>query len=414
MYNILVEDMGGVVLTNQLGPVVRGRDCYGRDHEVDLLWERLSRGHVLLAAPRRFGKTSLMYRLLDAPRWSYKVILADLEHLNEPAEFVTWLLDALARNPALAKLTGSLSFVPKRLWHGLLNTVEEVELFKLRVKLRAELRDRWQESGEELFRKLAASSEPVVIMLDEFPVMIDRVRRSSGSENARILLHWLRQIRQSPGNENLRFVLAGSIGIDSILNELGEISTINDFERIRLDPFSPRLASKFLDELAQGARVPLSPSVKKRMMKLIGVLVPYFLRVLFAEVEKAHRRDGDDLTPKTVDRIYHERVLGVACKGYFDHYYSRLSAHYSPAEERAVKSLLREMASTETLTRDVCRQHYRREVGETASTERFLALMVELENDFYIDYLPQKTAYQFTCKLLRDWWLRHYGMSTND
>jgi len=150
------------------------------------------------------------------------------------------------------------------------------------------------------------------------------------------------------------------------------------------------------------------------MMKLIGVLVPYFLRVLFAEVEKAYRRDEGSLTPKAVDRVYHEKVLGVACKGYFDHYYSRLSAHYPPAEERAVKSLLREMAAAETLSRDVCRQHYRREVGDAASTDRFHALMVELENDFYIDYLTQANAYRFTCKLLRDWWLRHYGMSTAD
>ena len=400
------------MLINQLGPVVRGRDCYGRDHEVDLIWDRLSRGHVLLAAPRRFGKTSLMYRILDEPRYNYKVVLADLEHIAEPAEFVTWLLEALVKNPALAGLTGGLSFIPKKLWHGFRSTFEEVELFKLRVKLREKLRDRWQESGEELFRKLADSPEPVVIMLDEFPVMIDRIMRSSDGQSARVLLHWLRQVRQSPGNEKLRFVLAGSIGIDGILNQLGEISTINDFERIRLQPFSAQVASELLDELAAGARVPLSTAAKNRILKLIGVLVPYFLRVLFAEIEKSYRRDSNTPTPMDVERIYHEKVLGVDCKAYFDHYYSRLSAHYPPVEERAIKSLLRAMASADTLSRDACRQYYRREVGENASTERFHALMVELENDFYIEYTPRTSQYRFACKLLRDWWLRHYGLSS--
>ena len=50
---------------NRVGPPVRGDDLFGRDAFVDLVWEKLDSTHILLAAPRRFGKTSVMYRLID-------------------------------------------------------------------------------------------------------------------------------------------------------------------------------------------------------------------------------------------------------------------------------------------------------------------------------------------------------------
>jgi hypothetical protein len=36
--------------------------------------------------------------------------------------------------------------------------------------------------------------------------------------------------------------------------------------------------------------------------------------------------------------------------------------------------------------------------------------MANLENDFYVGFNNGQSAYHFSCKLLRDWWLRHYGM----
>jgi hypothetical protein len=40
--------------------------------------------------------------------------------------------------------------------------------------------------------------------------------------------------------------------------------------------------------------------------------------------------------------------------------------------------------------------------------------MTDLENDFYIRFEADTHRYQFACKLLRDWWLRHYGMMSRN
>ena len=117
---------------NMVGPPVRGENFFGRESLVDLIWQKLQAGHVLLAAPRRFGKTSIMYRLLDEPRWGYRLVHADLEHLTEPAELITQLVAQLATHSHLSRVASRLSYFPRTLWSRFQRSFEEVELLKLR------------------------------------------------------------------------------------------------------------------------------------------------------------------------------------------------------------------------------------------------------------------------------------------
>ena len=128
---------------------------------------------------------------------------------------------------------------------------------------------------------------------------------------------------------------------------------------------------------------------------------------------KAQRQDKEAITPKKIEQLYRDKVLGMDCKTYFDHYYARLHEYYPPHEEAAVKRILRELAVVEQMTRDACYQFYRERVGDRADLEVFNRLMADLENDFYIRFDADAHRYEFACKLLRDWWLRHYGMQAD-
>ena len=402
------------MVINRVGAPVRGNDFYGRDALVDLIWQKLRNGNILLAAPRRFGKTSVMYRLIDEPHFDFKVVHADLEHMIEPAELISQLAVQLAKDTRLSKIANGLSYFPKTLWTRFKNTFSEVDLLKVRVKLREQVRPYWQENGEELFKRIADFESTIVFVLDEFPMMIDRMARSSNHrEEAKTLLRWLRAQRQAPNTRNVRFLIAGSIGIGHVLNELGEISAINDFEQIRLEPFPPKVALGLLTELERSQKIKLSDTCKRKMLQLIGTHVPYFIQVIFSEVAKVQAQEGEAITPKKVEQIYRDKVLGVDCKTYFDHYYGRLRDYYRPQEEKAIKRILRELAVVGRLTRDVCYQFYRENLGSHSDSEEFNRLMTDLENDFYIRFDADARVYEFASKLLRDWWLRHYGLEAN-
>jgi hypothetical protein len=390
---------------------VRGSDFYGRDAFVQIVSDKLRAGHVILAAPRRFGKTSVMFRLQDAPQWNYRIVHADLEKFSEPTELIVHLVEQLARDDKLAKLLKGVKWLPNTLWQFVKNNVEEVEFLEVKIRLKEEIRQHWQERGEELFRLAAKSEETIIFMLDEFPMMIDLMARTKGRrQEAVALLRWLRAIRQSPETEKVRFLIAGSIGIDQVLNGLGEITAIGDFEKLTLTPFPPKVAAAFLDELANTHALKLSPACKRKMLELIGTPVPHFLQILFSEIHKAHAQDSEKITPKRIERLYRERVLGVDCKSYFDHYYGRLRSYYRPDEEKAAKRILRELAVVGAMKQGACWQFYQGIIGHKPDQDRFNQMMTNLENDFYVRFDEQARQYEFARKLLRDWWLRHYGM----
>jgi hypothetical protein len=409
MYNKNV----GLIL-NQVGPPVRGHNCFGREAFIDLLWQKLRCGHILLAAPRRFGKTSIMYKMLDEPRWEYQVLLTDLEPLREPADLVAKLTELLMSQERTSRLLRGASFFPNKLWSGFRRSVEEIELHKLRLKLRDEIRPNWQASGDELFQRLSGAGFTIAFLLDEFPMMLDGMIRKGGAEDARALLRWFRSVRQRPQARDIRFLIGGSVGIGAILRKLGESSSINDFENIRLETFSPATAAAFLESLAQGAETTLSRPCQQKMLDMVGLPIPYFLQVLFSEVRKVQLQGTSAITAKLIEQVYHQRVLGTDCKSYFDHYYGRIPEYYGLERERGIKRMLRTLAVSPEVRRDVCYQIYRKEVGSTATAEQFNDLAADLENDFYICPRGEGTHFCFASKILRDWWLRYYGMEYGD
>jgi uncharacterized protein len=207
----------------------------------------------------------------------------------------------------------------------------------------------------------------------------------------------------------VRFLVAGSIGIGNVLNNLGETSSINDFETLKLQPFSEPVADRFLLALSESHDVPLMPAVRKKVVQLIGTRVPYFLQIMFSEIAKALKERDIAPTTTTVETLYRETVLGVDCETYFDHYYGRLRDYYDKPDERAAKTILRTVANLSSVKRAECYQIYRKEC-DGADIEWFNGLMANLENDFYVAFDSRRNVYSFSCKLLRDWWLRHYGM----
>ncbi len=399
-------------MINRIGPPVRGEDFFGRESFVDLVWQRVRAGHVLLAAPRRFGKTSVMYALIDAPRHDFRIIHADLEHMSDPTELLTELIIKLSRERGFSLNLPGMGEAAKRLLERARGVVSEVELLETKITLREQTRRNWKDIGTALFAQVATFKQPVLFILDELPMMLDRMAASpEGREQAIEMLRWLRHLRVAPEMSDLHFLVAGSIGIDYVLNDLGEITAMNDFERLRLEPFTPQVAGQFLDALGDANNIALSPACRTKIFQLIGEPVPYFLQIMFSEVSKLHSASGDKITPAKIERIYHERVLGMDCKSYFEHYNGRLRDYYKPQEEKAIKRLLRELAVTDSLTRSAAHAILHESLGRTLEVEEFNGLMANLENDFYIRQDATTYDYSFACKLLRDWWLRYYGLA---
>ena len=152
----------------------------GRDEELNELWRILERDNVLLMAPRRYGKTSHMYAMLDEPQPGWKVVLVDVEYIDDPAEFLTTLTAELLRiQPVRNHLLSKVSSLPGSLsaWFGSLTqdlAVKVLDVAELKLRLRDQLEhpESWPELAAQFIAQLGGLDEDLSIILDEFPVMI--------------------------------------------------------------------------------------------------------------------------------------------------------------------------------------------------------------------------------------------------
>ena len=184
---------------------VHGDQFFAREAEIEALKERVREGtHTLLTAQRRMGKTSLVRELLRqlSAEGDYETLFVDLEAVDTPA-------DAVAE---IAFATRSISTAWERIRSGFANflqgvgnRIEAVEVADLKVKLRSGIDSgSWDRRGDEVFTALAAVDKPVVLAIDELPILVNRLLKGHDYQitperraATDLFLSWLRRNGQS-------------------------------------------------------------------------------------------------------------------------------------------------------------------------------------------------------------------------
>ena len=290
------------------------------------------------------------------------------------------------------------------------DSIDEVALAEFKIKLKEDISDRWREKGKELFKIVEGIDQKFLFVVDEFPLMVKKMA-DKDRELAVNFLEWFRALRQGPNSlKNSRFIIGGSIGIERLINKLGAAYTINDFEQIKVGPFSKDIANDFIIELFRAEAHQVDPLMVDRILKLIGPPVPYYIQILVSEMVKEARLENVKISPEQAVRVYKKRVLGVECKTYFDDYYQRPSRYYTPQEERIVKALLKELAKVDSISSRALFNLYMEVSNQKGSYEDFVLLMNDLVRDFYAEFDPENQIYSFASRVLRDWWLIHYRL----
>ena len=219
--------------------------------------ERVRDGtHTLVTAQRWMGKTSLVRELLRRLKedGAFETVFVDLEDANDAA-------DAIAE-------TGTHS-VPVQVFRRRIMTVfanalrevqriEELSLVDMRVKLRAGVDDRnWRQKGDEVFSALAESDRPVVLAIDELPILVDRMLKNGGDRiepegcrAAGAFLSWLRKNGQAHKGRVI-LILSGSVSLEPILRRAGLSAQANIYSPFDLKPWNEEDRSR-LPRCARG------------------------------------------------------------------------------------------------------------------------------------------------------------------
>ena len=208
---------------------VEGPDrFFNRDAELEALAERVRDGtHTLLTAQRRMGKTSLVRELLRRLRadGGFETVFVDLEDAADAPDAVAAIgAEAKSASGALRRI-GTLF---ANALQGVVETIDELSLADVRVKLRAGVdAGDWRRKGDGVFAALADGDRPVVLAIDELPILVHRLltagterTQAEGRAAADAFLSWLRRNGQMH-RDRVMMILSGSVGLEPILRRAG-------------------------------------------------------------------------------------------------------------------------------------------------------------------------------------------------
>jgi uncharacterized protein len=359
------------------GGVVRGADFVGRDDIIHSILKQAHKGgNLLLTAPRRFGKTSLMRALQASSQSGSAVLFVDVE-------------DALG----LGDLIASLDIGLDRLNMARAD-VSPAELDVL-DRLTAIQRD-LKAAARGLVQRVTNWSGQALILVDEVTYMLE-----NAGEGAADCLSLLEELAEA--SEHVAWLFAASTDFKSYLRVHGLSFAPSRMNDITLSPFTDQAARTLIRALLAPLGLRLSRSAEDRVLEHAHPPVPFFLQILVFELQAAWRRGARVLDEAFIDEVVEKHVLGPDCRRWFDAFRWHLGSYYSdelPAARLILGQLARHGSRDKSQLASLLEAH-------AVSVNNLDDLLQRLHYDMYVAPTPDGSAFHIENRLLAAYWRRH-------
>lgn len=378
-----------------IGPPAKGERYLPRPLVEGLFWQALQSGeHVVFVAPRRVGKSSIMEALVANPRHDCCMVYQNIESCGTTAELYQRLWELLiAQENRPARLIEQVKKVLIARKVKGISMDGGLELESTTVDHKALLLD--------LLKKLGNERIHVVLLLDEFPEVVARVHRNEGAEAAVDILHTLREMRHSDDFKHFTLVLAGSIGLHHVVAQLDRPKLVNDLRTIDVPALEVQEGHQLLDLILDGASLQVQPAVRELILDTVGVLLPYHIQLLIADMDLLARRNN--IAEATPDLVEQAVLAVIARHDKFQDWETRLITYLDPADRAYCFALLASCAHNEHYTIQEAFALSKSIAPGTA----YKALVDDvLERDGYL--LQTGTHLAFRSPFLRRWWANRH------
>lgn len=392
-------------MRNITGSPVENSDFFDRPADLARLQREFrSNANVLLTAPRRVGKTSLVLRLCSLEKGAGRhAVYANVEGCHDELAFAEKLVDALNECGFHPELMNRVALCFRRARQALSGMKVGAAGVDMEMG-EAEDPDHSTvgRALESIFRKIENSDTAVLLAIDEMPeLLFALLRQEHGQDRVSRLLHWLRSLRQTY-RRNIRWIFLGSIGLDSFVEERNLGKTINDLTPMSLEALTEEEAHAFLIALGESNNLPLREAERSAIIAKVGWPLPHHLQIVFhALVDTGVRKSGTS----SVEAAFAE-LLKPANLSRFDTWRQRLDEQFSTPDATTAKDILRHLCqhpegrSREQMLNALMST---RQNADAAAVEDVLArMLLILQRDGYI--LEKNGSYAFRSFLLREYW----------
>jgi hypothetical protein len=386
------------------GQVVTGKQYFPREKDENKIWRRLQKGsHILLLAPRRVGKTSLLRNLERNPKAQYIFLYSIVQSCSTEHEYYKAIIENLFKSNFTDKL-GKVKHWGKDKLDALTSSVKGLKLSELGIEF--DNKDRLLNHNDlKAVLETINIDKKLILVIDEFPDVLEKINEEQGHSAAVAFLSGCRELWQDPAlDEKMQFILTGSIGLDTLVSKLNLSNLINVLNTLSIEPFSEQKADEFVDFISHHAKdtIELTTQTKHYLLEKVGWLMPYYIEILWTSLEDLCC--DEEITKPTkalVDKAYDE-LFSQTNRSYFIHWVERLT-RFAKVERQFAAQLLAKIADTGEVANQVV-QNLKQDSQFADINGNYVCDC--LEHDGYI-FFNTAQNYQFTSPLLKGWWRQY-------
>lgn len=374
------------------GQVARKENFWDRKKELEDIWYKIESGsHILLVAPRRVGKTSIMYNILDNPKEDYIVLYIDTESANGENEFWKKLFFRLMEEEFVNTLQNKAK--------NFFNELKTIKISELTLK-GVKFGDGKEMDYASAFKKIIKTldtDKKLIIMMDEFALTIENIIKYEEIKNAQSLLKTHRELRQDSTLLNkVTFIYAGSIGLESVASKIDSIGLINDLSSIKVLPLQFDDAKEFAKTLATSNTIEIPENVIEYLLQKIEWLIPFYIQLIMDEL----RKEKVVITNEKIDDAF-DAILDN--RNHFEHWHSRLKS-LADDEYQFSKEILNIISEKMIMSSlEIINISAKYSLQENDAKE----ILHSLIYDGYINNNDNPKEYRFNSPILRMWWYKN-------
>ena len=374
----------------KIGSPVVGEDFFGREVELRKAESLIRDNNLMLAAPRRVGKTSFARKLTDTlSSKGWNTIFIDLEEITSIDHFFNAFYGELVKLPE-TKVSEKVKAKMKKWLSGV-----ELSTTGLPVKATVKMESSDNNDFKDLADILNTLDNHTLIVFDELTVLLKSLSDKNDNEQAvRMFLNQFRAMR-SATSEKCSWLICSSVGVRNFTTQHNLSDTINDVADFELGAFSDEEATKFVSTLAESIGIEADAKIKRYILDKIGWNIPFFIQLLLSRLPVGEIAKAD------VDDAYGHLLQ----TGSFDTWHERLNIEYGNNKDVAKLILKYLCVNVDGKTRDEIYNHIYAKMPSFEDDEMGLLLRA-LMTDGYL--VKDGEQYKFRSPLLRDYWKETY------
>lgn len=380
-----------------IGQVARGDDFYPRPKTITRIWEKLRAGsNLLIVAPRRVGKSSILLSLQDNPEFKYHVVYYISESVNDENEFF------------------------KKLIKNTVDSLQGMDKYSQKFKSFAkDLASRFEQIGMNgvtlgcgklnyfdeflnFVKNHDFDGERLIILVDEFAQTVENILEDQGQTQTIHFLQSNRVLRGSPDlYKKVQFIYAGSIGLENIVSKINSVNEINDLAPITVHPLLKNEAIELALKIIEGTEVTFAETASEYIVKKIHWLIPFYIQLVLDESYKIILdKKVKIITPAIIDEAI---ANAIKQRNQFEHWFTRLRKAYKGAEFNFAKDVLNLASEKQIIAfSDIFNLAIQYKIEDS-----YKDILNALKHDGYVNNDEDPIIYSFNDPILKIWWNRN-------